>query len=86
MLLNRELPITRPAHIDLNPIEINYYPFMISLNRCSGSCNALNDLSVKICVPNKTKGINPKIFDMTTRINEAKILAKHISDNCKLYL
>ena len=26
----------RPTRIDLNPIELNIYPFMISLDKCSG--------------------------------------------------
>ena len=31
---------------------------MISLERQSGSCNTVNDLSAKICVPNKAKDVN----------------------------
>ena len=41
--------------VDLNPVEIKYYPFMISLKKCNGICNVVDDLSIKICVPNKTK-------------------------------
>ena len=29
--------------IDLKPIELNYYPFMISLDKCNGSYDAVND-------------------------------------------
>ena len=29
----------RPTLIDLNPVELKYYPFMISLNKCTGSWN-----------------------------------------------
>ena len=48
--------MARPALIDLNPIELNYYLFMISLDKCNGSCNAISavDLSTKTCVPSKT--------------------------------
>ena len=42
--------MVRPTGIDLNPVELNYYPFMISLDKCSGSCNVL---SPKICVLKK---------------------------------
>ena len=38
-----------PTLIDLNPAELNYYPFMISLDKCSGSFNAVDDLSTTIC-------------------------------------
>ena len=38
--------------IDLNPVVLKYYPFMISLDKCSGSCNVL---SPKICIPKEQK-------------------------------
>ena len=41
--------------IDLNPAELNYFPFMTSLNKFNGSYN-VDDLSMKICVPGKMKG------------------------------
>ena len=34
--------------------EFHYYPLAVKLDRCVGSCNTLNDLSNKVCVPNKT--------------------------------
>ena len=34
MSLNSEPYIIRSTVIDLNPVELNYYPFMISLNKC----------------------------------------------------
>ena len=33
-----------PTFIDLNPFELNHYPFMISLGKCNGNCNVVNDL------------------------------------------
>ena len=51
---------------------------MISLDKCSGSCNVL---SVK--VPKKTKYINVNVFNMITNNNEAKTMAKYISCDCK---
>ena len=41
MSLNKEPCMNRPALIVLNPIEPNYYQFMISLDKCNGSCNYL---------------------------------------------
>ena len=54
-VLNNESCMIRPTIIDLNPVELNYYPFIISLDKRSGSCNAAYDLSTKICVLSKTK-------------------------------
>ena len=56
---------------------------MVSLGKCSGSCNSSNDLSIKICIPSKTKDINVKAFNMISNKNEAKTLVKHISCHCK---
>ena len=59
--LNDEPCMVRPTLIDLNPVEIKYYPFVISLDKCSGSCNVLSPI---ICVPKKTKEINVKTFNI----------------------
>ena len=52
---------------------------MVKLDRCVGSCNALNDLSNKLCVPNKTEDLNLSMFNMITGINESKTSTNHIS-------
>ena len=61
MFLNNESCIVRPTLIAVNPLELKYYPFMISINKCTGSCNVL---SPKICVPKETKDVNVKAFNM----------------------
>ena len=78
MSLSNEPCMARPSRIDLNLTELNYYPFMIGLDKFNGSCNVADDLSTKICVPSKTKHINLKVFNMITRTYEAKTLVKHI--------
>ena len=72
--------MVRPSLIDLNPGELKYYPFKISLYECNGSCNVL---SSKISVVRKTKEINVKVFNMITNKNEAKAMSKHISYDYK---
>ena len=54
----------RPTLIDLNPIDLKYYPFMISSDKFNGSCNSVDDLSTNICSPSKIKGINVKIINI----------------------
>ena len=44
--------------INLNVAELNYYPFMISVDKCNGSCNVADSLSIKTCVLSETKVIN----------------------------
>ena len=68
---------------DLNPVELKYYPFMISLDRCTGNCDVLYP---KICIPKETKDINVKAFNMITNKNEAKTMRKHNPCDCKCKL
>ena len=75
LFLNDEPCMVRPTLIDMNPLELKYYPFMISLNRCTGSCNVL---SPEICVPGETKDINVKAFNMITNKNQTKAMTEHI--------
>ena len=70
--LTDELCMVRYTLIDLNPVQLKQYPFMVSLDKYSGGCNYSNDLSSKIRVSSKTKDINFKIFNMITNINEVK--------------
>ena len=67
----------------MNPVQLKYYLSIISLDKCTGSCNVL---STKICVPKETKDINVKAFKTIANKIEAKTITKHIScDNkCKL--
>ena len=80
--LNNEPIMTRPTLLDINSIELKYYPFMITLDKCNGSCNVVDDLSTKSCAPSESKDINVEVFNLITRINKAKTSVKHISCDC----
>ena len=58
LLSNKKCEI-QPTLINLHPNEysreFHYYPFAIKLDRYAGNCNTINDLSNKVCVPNKTR-------------------------------
>ena len=56
---------------------------MVKFDRCVRRCNTLNDLSNKVCVPNKTEDLNLSVFNMITGISESKTLTKHILCECK---
>ena len=64
----------------MNPFDLKYYQFMISVNKCAGSCNVL---SPKICVLKEKKDINVKAFNMITNKNEVKAMTEHIWYDCK---
>ena len=78
-----KLCATTPTLIGLNPIELNYDPFITSLDIYKGSSHIVDDLGPKLCVPNKWKYINAIESNMITRINEGKTSMKHILCDCK---
>ena len=40
LFLNDKPCMVRPTLIDMNLLELIYYPFMISLNKCTGNCHS----------------------------------------------
>ena len=42
LFLNEQQYMVRPTIFDMNPVELKYYSFMISLNKCTGGCNVLS--------------------------------------------
>ena len=76
--LNNEPSLARPTLVDLNLSKFYYYLFMVSLDRFNRSCNALNDLSSKISVSDKTEDVDLNVFNMIAKVNESKALTKII--------
>ena len=79
--LNNESCLDKYILIDLNPNELHYYPFVLSLARYNESYNTLDDLSSRICVSNKTEDVNLNVFNMITRMSQN--IKKNISCDCK---
>ena len=55
LFLNDDPCMVRLTLIDMNPGLLKYYPFMISINKCTGSCNVL---SPKMRAAKETKNIS----------------------------
>ena len=76
--LSNQKYIIQPNLINLHPNdysqELRNYPFAVNLDRCTGSCNTLDDLSNKACVPNETEDLSLHDFNMITGINKSKIV------------
>ena len=73
VLLSNQKCMNQPTLTNLHPnkysLEFHCFPFAFKLDRCVGSCNTLNDLSNKVCVPDKTV-LNLRMINMITAINE----------------
>ena len=55
----------------------------MSVNKCGGICNTIDDPYARDCAPNKIKIINAKVFKLISWINETKIFVQHQSRECK---
>ena len=66
-------------HLNEYSQELHYYPFAIKLDGYVGSYNTLNDLSSKVCIPNKAEGLNLSVFNKIIGRNEPKTLTMYIS-------
>ena len=82
---NQECKI-RPAIININSNNPIFYPFSIQINKCSGSCNNINDPYANICVPDVIKDLNVKVFNLMSRTNETRFIKRHEKCKCECRL
>ena len=55
----------RPKILDVNEDvgEASFYPYNVLVNKCSGSCDTINNPMAKLCVPNVIKRVNMKVYN-----------------------
>ena len=63
---------TRPKIIDVYNNEPVFHPYSIKVNKCSRSCNNISYPYAKLCVPDIVKNLNVRVFNLMSRINEAR--------------
>ena len=68
--MNNQPCKARPEIVNVNSNNPIFYPFRSKTNKCSGSCNNINDPYSKICVPDIMKKLNVKVFNLMSRTNE----------------
>ena len=74
----------RPKILDVNEGigEALFYPYNVLVNKCSGSCNTLDNPMSRICVPNIIKNVNIKVDNFLVRLNETRNVLWHESCKC----
>ena len=82
---NQECKI-RSEIINVNTGEPVFYPYSISVNKCKGSCNTINNLYPKLCIHDNIKNINVKVFNLVSRTNETRHVEWHKTCKCKCRL
>ena len=58
--------IPRPKILDVNEGvgEALFYPYNVQVNKCSGSCNTLDNPMAKLCVFNVIKAVNMQVHNV----------------------
>ena len=68
---NQECKI-RPEIINVNTNEPMFYPYIITINKCKGSFNTVNNPYAKSYISDTIKNINVKVFNLMSRTNETR--------------
>ena len=84
--LNKHLCQARPTLVNINLLIFNVCSFTVSVNKCGGNCNTIDDPYARVCVPKKVKNMNVKVFNLMSRVNERRFLAQRKSFECKCRL
>ena len=84
--INNQECRAKPEVMEINNNEPLFYPCSIFVNKCSGSCNNINDPFEKLCVPDVLKGKNFKVFNLMWRTNETRYIGWYGTCwcNCRL--
>ena len=74
----------RPKILDVNEGvgEALFYPYNVLVNKCSGSCDTLDEPMARLCVPNIIKNANMKVYNILKRLNETRNVLWHESCKC----
>ena len=75
--------MARPKILDVNKDvgEVLFYLYNVQVNKCSGSCNTLDNPMTKLCVANVIKRVNMQVYNFLMRLNETRNVLWH--ENCK---
>ena len=62
--------------------EALFYPYNVLVNKCSGSCNMLDNPMAKMYVPNIIKRLKMKVYNFLTMLSETRNVLWHESCKC----
>ena len=74
----------RPKILDVNEGvgEALFYPYNVLVNKCSLSCDTINNPMAKLCAPNVIKRVNMQVYNFLMRLNETRNVLWHESCKC----
>ena len=86
--MNNQECKTTPQIVNINGDEPVFLPFSIEKIKCSGSCNNMNYLYAKMCVPDVVKKLNVKVFNLMSKLKKQDLQngTKHVNVSVNLEL
>ena len=75
--MNNQPCKARPTLADINYNETLFYLFTVSVNKYRGSSNTIDYSYGPVCVLNKVKYMNEKVFNLMSEVNEIRFIVKH---------
>ena len=84
--MNNQKCKIRSEIIDVKTNEPVFYPYNITINKCKGSCNTINDPYAKLCALDTIKNINVNVFNLISGTNETGHIEWHKTCKCKFRL
>ena len=66
------MPIPKILDVNEGVGEALFCPYNVLVDKCSGSCNALDNPMAKLCVPNVIKRVNMKVYNFLMMLNETR--------------
>ena len=76
------MPRPKILHVNDGIGEALFYLYKVLVNKCSGSCNTLDNPMSKICVPKIIKNVNMQVYNFLMRLNETRNVLWHESCKC----
>ena len=72
-VINRKC-MPRPKILDVNEGvgEALFYPYNVLVNKCSGSCDTINNPMAKLCVLDIIKRVNMQVYNFLVMLNETR--------------
>ena len=73
----------RPQIINITGDDPVFFLFSIKKNKCSGSCNNINNPCAKLCVPDVVNNLNIKVLHLASGNNETRRIEWHETCKCR---
>ena len=82
---NQECKVT-PEIMNINSNEPSFHCYSVKISKCSASCNNINGTYATLCVPDVSKYMNVKVFNLISRTSETRYIKWYETWKCKCRL